>query len=158
MQDIIDIRGKHHIPSFKIRMPIQLTSNYRAGIPPLKERPNGRRAVYTVYGIDLVDDYADNFYVYICRSNRFNQISAGLVWTNHYIDVNGADWSNRDPFKDLDYCTAHSATDHGDIDDVKSTVNAVIGKIQWLTEKDLSIVKQTLAEAMEEFLRSYYNI
>lgn len=156
MTDIIDIRSRFHIPESSVKKNVVLTSNYRAGIPPLAVRPGKPAQTYKLNGVELSDDYADGFYVMISRSNRFDKISVALVWDNHYIDANGQEATHRYWFDNVDYC--HASSDIGSYSPkvVRRTVEKFLTKLEWLTEQDYQIVANVTQETMEEFLHTYY--
>lgn len=156
MEDILGIRARHHIPSSEIRKEVILTSDYHAGIPPLKVRRDKPVQPYNLNGVDLSDDYADGFYLSIARSNRFDKILVGLVWDNHYIDVNGKEATHRYWFDNVDYCYASSEIGSFSVKVVKRTVTRFLEQLHWLTEQDYQIVSSVTEEALTEFLNAYY--
>lgn len=156
MEDILGIRARHHIPSSDIRKEVVLTSNYRAGIPPLEVRQDKPAQTYKLNNVELSDDYADGFYIMISRSNRFEKISVALVWNNHYIDANGHEVTHRYWFNNVDYCHASSDIGSFSVKVVKRTVSRFLEQLHWLTEQDYQIVSNVTEEALTEFLNAYY--
>lgn len=156
MTDFININSRYNIPSSEIRRDIILTSNYRAGTPPLGLRRCKPSFTYKINGVELSDDYSDGFYIVIRRSNRFKRIFVGLVWNNHYIDVNKHEATMRFWFNTVDYCYASTEIGSFRASLVKKTVEKFLDKLDWLTDKDFEIVKRVTNEVLSEFLKKYY--